>query len=251
MIPQKIQEFFRDSVTPFNYEETTIPEFSHKYEVANWVINSSKWPYLPITLPDFPYKEILDEARNLKPLFNLHRVDESVEKQYQSFGWSSICIHGEAWNKTETWTKYEENKGKTADEIDYKWCSEVTSLCPITTEYLKNQLPFGKYQRVRFMRLQPGGYIQPHRDRDFNMLMPLNIGLNNPEGCTFRMKGKGDVPFNQGGVACLVDIGNEHSVWNNSNEERIHLIVHGTQKDTFNDIVYDSIKHLTGKLHIY
>jgi hypothetical protein len=59
------------------------------------------------------------------------------------------------------------------------------------------------------------------------------------------MDGKGYVPFKDGGSACLVDIGNLHSVWNNSDTPRIHMIAHAQWKPAeFTRIVIDSLRGL-------
>lgn len=243
-IPYEIKSYFNENLQNFNYKSTPIPDLNLKHEIVNWVINQSKWPFLPIELPNFPYKEAYNEALQLEEFFSEHRMNTEIPEEYRNRDWSSVCLHGEDWNKTESFTAYEENKGKTEKDIKYKWCTEITTKCPVTTKYFQETFPAQEYQRVRFMKLEPQGYILPHKDRENNMLMPINIALNNPDGCLFRMKGKGDVPFNKTGSASLVDISNEHSVWNNSSEARIHMIVHFIQNEEFDDLVYSSFKRV-------
>lgn len=234
-LPNEINQYFNEDSWTFNYESAYIPKFEHPSLLIRWVVQESNWPYLPITLPDADYPTMYNEAISIQDLFVEHRDGETHK------GWSSVCIHGEEYNKTQHWEVYKENEGKTQQDIQYKWCEEVVSKCPVTYNFLKN-LPFINTQRIRFMKLEPGGYILPHRDRELSMLNPLNIGLNQPEGCIFRMKGKGDVPFPKDGGACLVDISNEHAVWNNSNETRIHIILHGTPTEEFNTLILSSLK---------
>ena len=93
------------------------------------------------------------------------------------------------------------------------------------------------------MWLDPGAVIEIHRDNNTPMLYPVNIALNNPDGCRFRMKNRGDVPFVDSGRACLVDVSNLHSVWNNSDTPRIHIIVHGVAGPGFQPLVVNSFKH--------
>ena len=76
------------------------------------------------------------------------------------------------------------------------------------------------------MRLAPGGYIMPHSDGEGRIFGPLNIAINNPEGCNFYFESWGKVPFKQG-TGFFLDIGNVHAVYNNSDETRYHFIVHG------------------------
>ena len=241
-VPNNVKNFFTEDSWSLDFKSQHIPTFENNSQLGNWVINDSNWPYFPLTLPNAPYKEMLEEAQALEKIFVNHRIDESLPLEYNNKGWASVCIHGEEWNKTESFTQYPEHRGKTEKEIEYKWCEEITSRCPLTTKYFKEQFPAQEYYRVRFMYLAPNGYIQPHKDRDHSMLFPVNIALNNPKGCTFRMKGKGDVPFKNEGSACLVDISNEHSVWNNSDIARIHIIVHFKQDFRFNDIIAESLQ---------
>ena len=73
----------------------------------------------------------------------------------------------------------------------------------------------------------------PHSDNKFERAFgPLNIAINNPDGCHFVFKEKGIVPF-VAGTGLVLDVGNEHIVINNSNEVRYHVIVHGNYDQGF------------------
>ena len=233
---KKVQGFFAGENTTFDFKTLEVPDFNNDTEFANWIVYSSGLPYLPLVLPGAPYGEMHKEALALADLFIPHRSQGSP-------GWRSICLHGEAWDKTDYYTAYLENTGKTADEIAYSW-TEIAERCPVTTQYFREEFPNHNYQRLRYMWLDPQGYIEPHQDRTQHYLSPINVALNNPEGCVFKMQDKGHVPFTDGGSACLVDIGNIHSVWNNSDTPRVHMISHGTPRDTLNKIIVDSLKKL-------
>jgi aspartyl/asparaginyl beta-hydroxylase (cupin superfamily) len=87
------------------------------------------------------------------------------------------------------------------------------------------------------MLLEPGGYITPHVDSDINKLSPVNVALNTPTNCLFKMKDHdGYVPL-YAGKALLLDVGNVHAVYNNSNEDRYHLIIHGKPNAEFKKLV--------------
>jgi hypothetical protein len=233
---ETVLEFFKDEASTFNFKEQQVPTFKSDSELVQWLVYKSGWPYMPLELPGAPYAEMLKEALALEDLYIAHR-------SYGSPGWRSICLHGEAWNKTDYYTTYPENAGKQANDIVYKW-TEIAERCPVTTQYFREEFPHHNYQRLRYMWLDPQGYIEPHQDRTEHFLSPINVALNNPKGCIFRMKDRGDVPFKETGNACLVDIGNIHSVWNNSTTPRIHMISHGIPRDTFNKIVADSFRKL-------
>jgi len=86
------------------------------------------------------------------------------------------------------------------------------------------------------MLLEPGGYIIPHKDSDINHLSPINIALNHPEGCIFKMEKYGVVPMKPG-IVMLLDVGNIHAYVNKSKEDRIHIIIHGSINEEYKTLV--------------
>lgn len=230
-----IQDFFKEEPWTWDFKNHEVPNLDDE-QLGHWIVHNSGWPYLPLDLPDAPYEEMLKEAVALKDMFIVHRSPDSL-------GWKSLCIYGEEWDKTHYYTAYPENANKRMEDIEYKW-TKVADLCPITTKYFKDEFVHIPTQRIRFMWLDPYGYILPHQDRKEHYLSPINIALNNPNGCIFNMDSKGYVPFKETGNSCLVDIGNLHSVWNNSDTPRIHIISHGAPKLFFNKLVANSFKKL-------
>ena len=196
----------------------------------NWIVKESKLPWLPLDI-ELPYSDMLKEAISVKHLFVDHR-DGDVRDGYSHKGWKSLCIHGLDYSKTNHYTSY---GYKSNEETPYKWTS-IAEKCPITTTWLKNIFPMDKYYRVRFMLLEPEGYIIPHKDSDTNQLSPINIALNHPEGCIFKMEHHGVVPMKPG-VAMLLDVGNIHAYINKSKEDRIHIIVHGIVNDNYKNLI--------------
>jgi hypothetical protein len=176
---------------------------------------------------------MLEEANNIKHFFVNHR-DKDTIGSYKHEGWKSLCIHGLSEYQTNHYTEYGYSSN---EETPYIWTS-ISDLCPITTNWLKN-FPMDKYYRVRFMLLKPGGYIYPHKDSATNQLSPINIALNHPDGCIFKMKDHGIVPMKPGTVM-LLDVGNIHAYVNNSNEDRIHIIIHGKPTEKYKELVVRS-----------
>jgi len=181
---------------------------------------------------------MLKEASSIKNLFVSHR-DKDTKDSYSHKGWKSICIHGIDEFKTNHFTQY---GYKNNEETPYKWTS-IAEKCPITTNWLKNNFPMDKYYRVRFMLLEPGGFIFPHKDSETNILSPINIALNHPTGCIFKMEKHGVVPMRPGTVM-LLDVGNTHAYINRSNEDRIHIIIHGKATDSYKQLVEKSYKKI-------
>lgn len=222
---KKVKEFF-ESNRNSKQEKVTFPDFDNNIDICDFLTYKSGLPYWELTFNNMPYEEMLEEAKALKHLFVLHRKNDPEQEEGTSHkGWSSLCIHGISSKHTMNWDSYPEYR-KLGDEslVPYDY-TEIQDKAPATVDFLKNQFPHGSYQRVRYMLIPPGGFILPHKDRDRSFLSPVNIALSNPEGCEFVMENKGVVPFKPG-KAFLVDISNNHCIWNNSNEDRIHLIIH-------------------------
>ncbi|MFY0539355.1 aspartyl/asparaginyl beta-hydroxylase domain-containing protein [Nannocystis pusilla] len=73
-----------------------------------------------------------------------------------------------------------------------------------------------------------GGRIPFHADYSERKLASISIALNHPEGCRFLYRDRGvvhEVPFADG-RAFAVNLSYEHSVINDSQVDRFHLIVH-------------------------
>lgn len=212
MTPPALQSFYDDN-RPLRFTAQRLSLVSTRD-----VINRSGLPFLPLALPfDVPHAAMLTEARALRHLFVNHRSDGEDHQ-----GWSSLCLHGLSSTQTRCHTEYGYSDPA---EAPYGW-TEIADLCPVTTAFFRDLFGYDRYARVRFMGLEPGGYILPHRDSDTDRLNAINIALNNPDGCDFVMEGKGLVPFRPG-TANMLALVNRHIVWNRSSEDRIHIIVHG------------------------
>lgn len=180
----------------------------------------SDWPYSFIDF-DHDFDKMLDEIHHLESTYFVKHRNKDKLNSYFHEGWNAVTIHGIDPSKTENYDRYGYS---TEEEANYHW-TEVCESIPTITEFVKS-LNYNKYGRVRIMKLEAGGYIMPHTDGKGRIFGPFNIAINNPNNCDFMFKEKGIVPFKKGrGV--FLDLGMEHAVWNNSNEDRYHLIVHG------------------------
>ena len=219
----KIQKFYQQHKDKkWNYD--IIPKNENSRQWTTW---ESKYPWLKLMI-DAPFKEMLEEAKNIKHLFVEHRTDYSQ-------GWKSVCIHG----IDDHVTSIPEDHGFSKD-AKRDW-TNASAECPITTNYFKNKYPVSVYDRIRFMLIEPGGYIDVHVDgsREDNPSRAVNMSLNNPDGC-FLITEEGIVPYDDNGSVFYFNIAYEHGVINNSNEDRYHIIVHGMETPEFEDIVLKS-----------
>ncbi|MCZ0932068.1 MAG: aspartyl/asparaginyl beta-hydroxylase domain-containing protein [Oligoflexia bacterium] len=109
---------------------------------------------------------------------------------------------------------------------------------------------------VRFMILKPGGIIPPHNDipqevlgihkrnriASYNMLNSINISLFQKPGNVFCLDNK-LINFKPGG-AYWVNVGKKHWVVNMSDEDRIHLQIHGLYKRSYRKYVVENIESI-------
>lgn len=184
--------------------------------------------YYPIKF-NFDTSLLLQECQGVDDLYFNHRSQDK-KSGYGHRGWQSLTLHGIDKHKTEHYTKYGFNS---LEEANYHW-TEACDRVPHLVNFLK-ALPFKVFDRVRIMRLAPGGYVMPHSDNKYQRAFsPLNIAINNPAECYFVFKDRGIVPF-VAGSGMVLDVGREHAVINFSNEVRYHVIVHGHySKDFYN-----------------
>lgn len=181
----------------------------------DYFISDAKYVKLEIPID---HEGILAEAKILKNQFITHR-----EGSYDHRGWKSLVLHG--WNDQQSghWKDYGYN---TINEVikNLHW-SDISKQCPKTVDFLKNHFPSNLFGRVRFMLLEAGGHIAEHVDSSVPLLDNTNISLSNPIDCIWRW-GDGETLFMQPGKTYVMNIHYPHSVWNNSNEDRYHLIIH-------------------------
>lgn len=204
-----------------------------KFENSHEMINSDI-PFFDFYLPDFPINDIKREAENLLDLFVSHRSGRSR-------GWKSIVLHGIEWNKTQNYKDYEEYKVYESNEnVPYKW-TKISKICKITKQYFTEIFYFEKYHRLRFMVLEPNGYIMPHNDMNVYRLAALNVAITQPKNCYFFFNNYGILPF-EPGKGLMLNLINEHCLINLSKENRIHMIIHGKYGNIIQDFLYKEYK---------
>lgn len=186
---------------------------------VDWIKASSGLCCLKLDMT-VPVDDIVNEWSTVSDLAILHRANESMSEKffYGHKGWKSLTIFGAGHDVTE-------------DSNDLKDWTIVADRCPKTKRWLEQNFVINELTgRIRFMLLEPGGYILPHVDRPNKGLHEVNIAITNPQGCIFRFTEHGDVPFTPGS-AFLMDISNQHLVFNDSNSPRLHIIVHSQPKN--------------------
>lgn len=184
---------------------------------------------------EVPHEVMAIEAKQLREKFVPYR------STYVTSGWHSLPIIGKSSTEPYAWNCYEEYSSARDAAFDMEY-TEIADLCPVTTNWLKTVYPSNSYARVRFMLLEPGGYIEPHIDTTHSVLGAINIALTNPQDCVWHWKDGSTVNFNPGD-AYAMNLSYEHSVKNNSNQDRYHLIVHHYDStDEWKQLMIDALE---------
>ena len=167
---------------------------------------------------DVPVSTILQEYESVKDKLVIHRPDDGYKD------WCAVTLYGFDSDKTNSHWEYDRRKKRPA-------ITDVGEQCPKTIDWVKS-LPYARIDDVRFLVIKPKGYITKHIDvPERNWLEPLNICLSYPAGNKFVLNNK-EVDYVPG-MPLVLNIHYEHYVENNSQEERIHLLVHGKKKQEF------------------
>jgi len=206
-----------------------------------WIITESNLPYIPLYIPA-QWPTMASEAA--KATYHEHRDNDSS-------GWSSVCIHGISQSHTDHYQVYKEYQNLSNDSVPYDW-TDIDA--PYTKFWLQMHFPYDVYHRVRFMKVKPGGYILPHTDGSEYRLNAINVGIYNPKDCRLVVKGQGAVPFNNMGSVFLFANNFEHAVFNNSDHDRYHMIIHGYPEDAevserFRKLVIEGYRSLLPGIH--
>lgn len=164
-----------------------------------------------------PCDEIYKEYVDVKDSLVVHRPDDGHKD------WFAVTLYGVDSLSTNSHWEYGLRQKKKITDVGLK--------CLKTLNWVMN-LPYVRIDDVRYLVIKPNGYIAEHIDvEECNWLEPLNISITYPVGSEFLMNEQ-LVPYNPG-VSMVLNIHYPHSVVNNSNEERLHLLVHGKKKKEF------------------
>lgn len=206
-------------------------------EQFNWIRHHSGLATLVLDIPPPDY-EMTQELLKSIDIAVPHREDEGN-------GWRSLTLHGHSSTMTDSDQAYS-TKGFILE--DKSW-TDVAKFFPLTKKWIIENIPFKKYGRIRLMIVDPGGYVSQHKDYQHGQLLAgINVAITHPPGVVFDIENYGDVDWKPG-ESRLIDIGSMHQVINNSNQPRIHIIIHSEPIDDWSDevmeIVCDSYRRLS------
>jgi hypothetical protein len=219
-------------------------DHSSPVEFTRWVFEQDNMGWLKLDV-GIDLAAWTEESRAAEP----HYVDHRSSENYQGMkhkGWKSCCVHGIDIHRTEA--------DETANRHLFHWTALSESV-PVITDFWKNHFPVEGYRRLRFMKLEPGGFIGIHNDlptnspltslKDLRVLVnsvAVNVAITQPEGCDFVTENFGTVPWSEGDVY-IINVTQNHCVVNLSDKPRIHMIaecVVGDRISDFSEMIHRS-----------
>ena len=183
---------------------------------------------------DVPHELIAAELSNIPDhLFVPHR-----DTYESNIGWKSFVLHGKSYDATKEAEHYNDNR-------PLVWTQEAVTHCPATVSFFQNNWPSTDFERVRVMLLEPNSIINLHHDAgSSDDAWPVNIAITQPPNCNFYLDKFGVIPFSPGS-AFLINVGLMHTVINDSDQKRYHIIVHHKKTNkTFDKILERSYNKL-------
>jgi hypothetical protein len=193
-------------------------------ELALKILQEDFAPWVKLDI-NIDLNKWLEESKLAADYYVDHRDVKNGEGTHND--WQSCVLHGIDIHKTNVWQVYGYDK-----EPPYAW-TELGNKSKNIKQFWKEEFPSENFARIRFMKLGAQGSISPHNDGrgkvDLNKILeypiPINVAILHPNNCFMTFKDYGVVPFAAGSLFML-NILNDHSVINFSDQERVHLIAH-------------------------
>lgn len=207
---------------------------------TEWLFQQDDIGWLKLDL-EFDLGKFKDEMPSAEPYYVSHRNGELHQ------GWSSCCIHGVGISETT-------HRGDISIQ-KFNW-TELADKVPYVVNFWKN-FPVQGFKRLRFMKLDPGGYIDIHNDlpdwgkhlslKDLNVLketVAVNLAITHPKECEMISEGRGTLPWQEGSIYILNNTRN-HAIINHSDQSRVHMIAEciiGNRLEDFSNLIFKSLK---------
>lgn len=244
IFPDDVRAFFQENF------DLRIPCSPYEKVTSDNIMHATGLPFLELPFIA-PFEKIAEEAQALYGKFSVfeprkasHYLGQEkplYEKREDAEGWTSLTIHGLGWDKAGHHSNYGFEESLSEDELPYVW-TDVADRVPETVAWLKSTFAVHKFYRIRFMILEPGRCVFPHRGKlnpdGRAELGPVNIAIVNPSEFYFLVKGAGPIPF-QPGKCFWFAPGFDHSLVNLSSQPRLHLIVEANFKREFYSAAFE------------
>ena len=202
-------------------------------EQARIILRKKDIPWLELDI-EFDVDVWKQQALEAESFYQEYRETDSDK-------WSSCCLHGLGVDKIYTADTY----GFDEYTAPYSY-TDLALRTPVIADFWKNHFPAERYTRIRFMKVDAGGYINWHNDGSIpddidplKSILPINLAISHPVNCEMQIEGHGVVPWKEGKVI-MVNISKNHAVFNRSSKSRIHMIANiilGNQTEKFCNMI--------------
>lgn len=210
---------------------------------------AAEWPAAPEVHHHLHYRPfialgiVFDPAPLLREALALQQEFVAHREAVPAGGWRSLALRAEGGDHRRTQT------GGTPEPFAP---TAIALRCPATMDFLREITDLDQCGRVRFMLLEPGATIPLHADsadRLYPAGVAINVSLNMPAGCEFVADTRPDgtptpftvrVPFADSGSVLLFNSSKPHTVFNQGQVPRVHILVHGPVRREAASILADA-----------
>tara|TARA_B110000977_G_C11063163_1_gene486730 strand:+ start:171 stop:896 length:726 start_codon:yes stop_codon:yes gene_type:complete len=231
---------FPESVNSFIQQVTTQPVVNqHDEALFNFILNGSQLPYLVLN-------KTFDAAR---VKLELKAVEDNnlFVRYYQKYDstntkdWYASALYGVS--ATNPWNAHSQVTDSHKQSAEYDW-TETAHNMPYFMSVLEEVLGLDNISRSLIFKLDPGGYVEPHRDiplEEGHKIMQVSFHAQWPKGATWYLEGAEDgvFPTDEGTIAMHSSIA-KHTIINDSNEPRYFIWAFNKHTTKFKQLVISS-----------
>ena len=226
--PKTLEYFFQTDDNHYNDEFSTLD-----YNQTPWVVLDHKF-------------EKCNELIDIVTMLSTGHVRNFLDGYYQNL--SVYDIYGPTDKKEYRSHIHDDDTSNINQFIDFEFTNKLYKTNSIISE-LFNLLPYKKIYEITVNKLEPGGYIIPHKDVHGKWKSGLQdqiiIPLYTPDNCFFKFWGVGEVPTLDGVPVVLNTYKYLNAVMNKSKEDRYLLHIVG---DIHTQNMYDLIQKSFDKM---
>ena len=149
---------------------------SARFRKTKWITHES-YPWLVLDVPEFDWNACYNgQCLFMMRLFSIvQMITMRMTQMIGHRGWRSLTLHGLGKHVSQHWDSKDVREAGYVYENEqearkaYHW-TEIADKCPKTVEMIKSIPGYQAFDRVRYMYLEPRGFITPHKDMEHNKL---------------------------------------------------------------------------------
>lgn len=234
--------YFAEEVT--NHASKDFKQLDRLY---NFIVNHSYLPYLVLDRT-FDAQLAFDEIRTVDDAGLFVEYFQKYGKT-ETVGWNATALYG--ISATHPWNAHSSISDSHKLSNTYNW-TESAKLMPYFMSVVDDIVGIDNVNRCVCFRLDPGGYVDPHRDIPLSegyKMLQVSFHIRWPDNVTWYMEDSpgGKMPTKDGTITIHSSV-HEHAIINQGTEPRYFVWAFHKETDKFKQLVVDSyIKNVLKK----